>query len=103
MNAIAGGFTPLIDVSASTEGGAEWFPYGFKISLRQFLAQAEGLDLETIYNNGVVMMTEPDPDHDWEACPDGHGLVLWQFSLPQEMPWERIAARLGWHKPLAHT
>ena len=89
------GFTPCVNISATySPGGAEWFPYGHQISLRDAIRQIADMDLEEVHQDGMILATG---DSDTEA----EEWVCWTFYLPAGMPTKmvwRFARLIGWCK-----
>lgn len=82
------GFDKNIEVQASEQGGADWFPYGHRVSLRTMLAMFRDKDLsiESVQSNIGIQIF---------ACEEQEG-VDWVFWLPSCS--SRLLEHLGWFK-----
>lgn len=97
------GFAKNVWVNASYSGGADLFPYGHKVSLRDAVKALRGedrwsLEVDHVTADGQVFAYGTDPD--WTPEDGEDDSMVWVFYLPEGSCVQRIAEALGWFRPL---
>lgn len=96
----------IVNVQASTPGGADFFPYGHRITLSQMADMFRGtgdMELEFIGSTGDSIQffaTKRDEDSTEEENPEGY--EAWSFCVPARafVRWDRPVGNGSWESSL---